>query len=91
MSDAHYFFPPASAYALNRFLFALKSDNAARARYTKDAEATMREYGLDATTREALKTFDRDRLVGLGAHPYRVFMAQVRLSMESRPESFEYF
>ena len=91
MSDVHYFFPPASAYALNRFLFALKSDNAARARYAKDAESTMREYGLDDATRAALKTFDRARLVGLGAHPYLVFMAQVRLSMESRPESFEYF
>jgi len=91
MSDAHYFFPPASAYALNRFLFALKSDSAARARYAKDAEATLREYGLDEATRTALKTFDRDRLVGLGAHPYLVFMAQVRLSMESKPESFEYF
>ena len=91
MSDAHYFVPPASAYALNRFLFALKSDGAARARYAKDAEATMREYGLDDTARAALATFDRDRLVGLGAHPYLVFMAQVRLSMEREPGNFEYF
>lgn len=91
MSDVHYFFPPASAYALNRFLFALKSDGAARARYTKDAEATMREHGLDDTARTALAAFDRDRLVGLGAHPYLVFMAQVRLSMDVKPESFEYF
>ena len=91
MSDAHYFFPPASAYALNRFLFALKSDAAARARYAKDAEATRREYGLDEAARAALATFDRDRLVGLGAHPYLVFMAQVRLSMDVKPETFEYF
>lgn len=28
--DARYFFPPAAAYPLNRSLFALKSDNAAR-------------------------------------------------------------
>ena len=91
MSDAHYFFPPASAYALNRFLFALKSDSAARARYAKDAEGTMREYGLDEGVRAALATFDRDRLVGLGAHPYLVFMAQVRLSMEREPGNFEYF
>ena len=91
MSDAHYFFPPASAYALNRFLFALKSDSAARARYAKDAEGTMREYGLDDGARAALATFDRDRLVGLGAHPYLVFMAQVRLSMEREPGNFEYF
>jgi hypothetical protein len=91
MSDAHYFFPPASAYPLNRFLFALKSDAAARARYLADAEATLRESGLDETARAALATFDRDRLVGLGAHPYLVFMAHVRLSMEREPGTFEYF
>ena len=91
MSEAHYFFPPAAAYPLNRFLFALKSDGAARARYAKDAEATMREFGLDDSTRAALATFDRDRLVGLGAHPYLVFMAQVRLAMEREPGTFEYF
>jgi hypothetical protein len=91
MSDAHYFFPPASAYELNRFLFALKSDSAARARYMKDGEAVMRELGLDDATRAALATFDRDRLVGLGAHPYLVFMAQVRLTMEREPGNFEYF
>ena len=89
--DAHYFFPPAAAYPLNRFLFALKSDAAARARYVADAEATMREFGLDDLTRAALAGFDRDRLVGLGAHPYLVFMAQVRLTMEREPGSFEYF
>jgi hypothetical protein len=91
MSEAHYFFPPAAAYPLNRFLFALKSDGAARARYAADAEATMREFGLDDTTRGALAAFDRDRLVALGAHPYLVFMAQVRLSMEREPGTFEYF
>jgi aromatic-ring opening dioxygenase LigAB LigA subunit len=91
MSDEHYFFPPASAYALNRFLFALKSDAGARARYAQDAEGTLREFGLDDAARAALATFDRDRLVGLGAHPYLVFMAQVRLSMERNPGNFEYF
>ena len=89
--DAHYFFPPASAYALNRFLFALKSDTAARERYTADPEAAMREAGLDADSRAALAAFDRDRLVALGAHPYLVFMAQVRLSMAREPGTFEYF
>ena len=91
MSDAHYAFPPASAYALNRFLFALKSDAAARARYLAGPDAAMREHGLDDATRAALAAFDRDRLVGLGAHPYLVFMAQVRLSMERNAEGFEYF
>jgi Aromatic-ring-opening dioxygenase LigAB, LigA subunit len=91
MSDVHYFFPPAAAYPLNRFLFALKSDAAARARYVADAEAAMGDYGLDEATRAALAGFDRDRLVALGAHPYLVFMAQVRLAMEQDPATFEYF
>jgi hypothetical protein len=91
MSQAHYFFPPASAYPLNHFLFALKSDADARARYLADAEGAMQAAGLDDVTRAALATFDRNRLVGLGAHPYLVFMAQVRLTMEREPGTFEYF
>jgi hypothetical protein len=89
--DTHYFFPPAAAYPLNRFLFALKSDAAARARYLADPKAAMREHGLDDATRAALAGFDRDRLVALGAHPYLVFMAQVRLAMEREPGTYEYF
>ena len=89
--DAHYFFPPAAAYPLNRFLFALKSNTAARERFSADPQGAMREHGLDAGTRAALAAFDRDRLVGLGAHPYLVFMAQVRLSMAREPGTFEYF
>ena len=89
--DSHYFFPPATAYPLNRFLFALKSDTAARDRYVADPEAAMVEHGLDADTRAALGAFDRDRLVALGAHPYLVFMAQVRLSMARAPGTFEHF
>jgi Aromatic-ring-opening dioxygenase LigAB, LigA subunit len=89
--DAHYFFPPASAYPLNRFLFALKSDTAVRERYATDPEVAMREHGLDGDARAALAAADRDRLVALGAHPYLVFMAQVRLSMTRDPGSFEYF
>jgi hypothetical protein len=89
--DTHYFFPPAAAYPLNRFLFALKSDNAIRARYAADPEAAMREAGLDADARTALAEGNRDRLVALGAHPYLVFMAQVRLSMARDPGTYEYF
>jgi hypothetical protein len=89
--ERHYFFPPASAYPLNRLLFALKSDTAVRERYAADPEATMREHGLDDDARAALAAADRDRLVALGAHPYLVFMAQVRLSMAREPERFEYF
>jgi hypothetical protein len=89
--EPHYFFPPASAYPLNRFLFALKSDTAARDRYVADPRAAMAEAGLDEPARAALSAFDRDRLVALGAHPYLVFMAQVRLSMARDPQTFEHF
>jgi len=89
--NEHYFFPPASAYPLNRCLFRLKSDPAFVARYGKDREAAMDELGLDPDARAALRAFERDRLVALGAHPYLVFMAGLRLRMESEPTSFEYF
>jgi hypothetical protein len=89
--STHYFFPPAAAYPLNRFLFALKSDDAARARYLAEPEATLRAHGLDDAAQAAVRVFDRDRLVALGAHPYLVFMAQVRLTMEREPGTFEYF
>lgn len=89
--ESHYFFPPASAYPLNRFLFALKSDTATRDRYVADPEAAMGEAGLDAGMRAALTAADRDRLIALGAHPYLVFMADLRLKMERAPAAFERF
>jgi hypothetical protein len=89
--DIHYVFPPASAYSLNRLLFSIKSDPAFRERYVADAQLMMDEAGLDAPAREALVGFDRDRLVALGAHPYLVFMAQLRLTMAREPGTFEEF
>ena len=89
--NEHYFFPPAKAYPLNRCLFLLKSDPTFVVRYAADREAAMAELGLDAETREALRAFERDRLIALGAHPYLVFMAGLRLKMEHQPASFEYF
>ena len=89
--NEHYFFPPAGAYPLNRCLFMLKSDPAFLARYTADREAAMAELDLDDAARAALREFERDRLVSLGAHPYLVFMAGLRLKMEGSPTSFEYF
>ena len=89
--NEHYFFPPASAYPLNRCLFMLKSDPAFCARYTTDREAAMEALALDADAREALRLFERDRLIALGAHPYLVFMAGLRLKMEAQPAAFEYF
>jgi hypothetical protein len=90
-SGAHYFFPPASAYGLNRCLFGLKSDDGFRARYVADPEAAMAELGLAADDRAALRAFDRDTLVARGAHPYLVFMAGLRLRMEREPATFERF
>jgi hypothetical protein len=87
----HYFFPPASAYPLNRCLFLLKSDPAFRARYLADPEAAMAELGLGDAARAALRDLERDRLIALGAHPYLVFMAGLRLGMERTPAAFEHF
>jgi uncharacterized protein (UPF0297 family) len=89
--NEHYVFPPASAYPLNRCLFLLKSDPAFVARYAKDRDAAMEELKLDPEARAALRAFERDRLLALGAHPYLVFMAGLRLKMESQPAAFEYF
>ena len=91
MSGAHYDFPPASAYPLNRCLWRLKSDDAFRQRYLDDRVAAMVEAGLDVEARDALASGDRDRLVALGAHPYLVFMAQLRLRMATEPQTFEHF
>jgi hypothetical protein len=91
VSAEHYFFPPARAYPLNRCLYQLKSDPAFCARYVADREAAMAELSLDTESREALRAFERDRLIALGAHPYLVFMAGLRVKMESQPGSFEYF
>jgi hypothetical protein len=89
--STHYFFPPASAYPLNRCLFALKSDARFRARYLADPEAAMADMGLDGEARAALRSQARDRLIALGAHPYLVFMADLRLGMERTPTAFEHF
>jgi hypothetical protein len=91
MKDTHYFFPPASAYPLNHCLFRLKSDPAFRARYLAEPRAAMDEAGVPAEARDALRAFDRARLVPLGAHPYLVFMAELRVRMERAPEAFEEF
>ena len=87
----HYGFPPARSYALNRCLFLLKSDPNFCARYVADRESAMDELALDTDARDALRAFERDRLIALGAHPYLVFMAGLRVKMESQPTAFEYF
>lgn len=89
--DGHYFFPPARAYPLNRFLFRLKSDAGMRDRFLADAEAAMEGQDLDEQARAALSAFERDPLIALGAHPYLVFMARLRLDMARAPGAFEHF
>lgn len=92
MSEAaHYRFPPASAYRLNRCLYALKSDAAFRARFLADGPATLTEAGLSAEEQALVLAGDRDGLVARGAHPYLVFMADLRVRMERGAGRFEYF
>lgn len=87
----HYRFPPARAYPLNRCLYRLKSDAAFRARFLADAPAAMAEAGLAGDEQAALLAGDRDALVALGAHPYLVFMADLRSRMDREDTAFEYF
>ena len=92
MNDLHYRFPPASAYRLNRCLFALKSDRDFLARYLADPKAAAaEEMELSEDESRDLLAADRDALVARGAHPYLVFMASLRLRMEREPAQFEYF
>ena len=87
----HYRFPPASAYRLNRCLFALKSDDEFRTRFLKDARAAMSELALEAADADAVVRRDRDALLARGAHPYLVFMADLRIRMEREAVAFEFF
>jgi hypothetical protein len=89
--SAHYTFPPAAAYALNRCLYRLKSDDAFRDRYLADPEGALGEAGLDAAAGAALRVLDRDLLLAMGAHAYLVFMAGLRLRMAGGAERFERF
>jgi hypothetical protein len=92
MSDEpHYAFPPAAAYRLNECLHAIKSDSAYCGRFLADPAAAMDELGLGAEERAALVPIDRDVLVGRGAHPYLVFMAELRLRMAREPGTLEHF
>ena len=91
MNDLHYRFPPASAYRLNRCLFALKSDREFLSRYLADPKAAAAEMELNEEETRDLLAADRDAMVARGAHPYLVFMASLRVRMEREPGQFEYF
>jgi hypothetical protein len=91
VNDLHYRFPPASAYRLNRCLFALKSDRDFLARYLADPKAAAAAMELSEDETRDLLAADRDAMVARGAHPYLVFMASLRVRMEREPGDFEYF
>jgi len=90
-AEAHYLFPPARAYQLNRCLYAIKSDPAFCTRFLAEPAVAMAEMGLSAEEQAGLVPIDRDALVSRGAHPYLVFMADLRLRMAREPGSLEYF
>ena len=69
MNDLHYRFPPASAYRLNRCLFALKSDREFLSRYLADPKAAAAEMELDEDETRDLLAADRDAMVARGGHP----------------------
>jgi hypothetical protein len=89
--DLHYRFPPAAAYRLNHCLYAIKSDPDFCARFLADQSAACADMSLSEGEARALAGFDRDELVGLGGHPYLVFMADLRLRIAREPGSLEYF
>jgi hypothetical protein len=87
----HYRFPPARAYRLNRCLFRLKSDRSFLASYVADPDGALRDAALDDDDRAAILDGDRERLVARGAHPYLVYMADLRVRMQRGGGPFEYF
>ena len=89
--ELHYAFPPARAYPLNRLLYGIKSDNDLRRRYLADPDAVMREVGLSPEDQAAMRSGERDALVALGAHPYLVFMAELRLKADRGQTKYEFF
>ncbi|HMH51014.1 MAG TPA: hypothetical protein VK548_12335 [Candidatus Acidoferrum sp.] len=91
MNDLHYRFPPASAYRLNRCLFAMKSDPEFLSRYLADPKTAAAEMKLSEDESRDLLAANRDAMVARGAHPYLVFMASLRVRMEREPSQFEYF
>jgi hypothetical protein len=91
LSDAHYRFPPARAYRLNRCLYAIKSDPEFCTRFLADPRSAGAEMELSPAEQAALSPLDRDAVVALGGHPYLVFMAELRLRMARDPAALEYF
>ena len=88
--ELHYAFPPARASPLNKLLYGLKSETPFRTRYLADPDTGMKELGLDAEDQAAMRSGARDVLVARGAHPYLVFMADLRLKAERGQTTYEF-
>jgi hypothetical protein len=89
--ELHYSFPSARAYALNKLLYGIKSETPLRKRYLADPDGVMTELGLDAEDQAAMRSGARDALVARGAHPYLVFMADIRLRADRGQTTYEFF
>jgi hypothetical protein len=51
----------------------------------------MREVGLSADERAAMRAADRHALIAHGGHPYLIFMAELRLRSDRGQTKYEYF
>lgn len=59
----------------NRLVFEVRRDPALLARFQRDLDGLMAEYGLSPEEQAALRAIDLQRLASLGMHPY--FLPQV--------------
>jgi len=59
----------------NRLVFEVRRDPALLARFQRDLDGLMADYGLSAEEQAALRAIDLQRLAALGMHPY--FLPQV--------------
>ena len=57
---------------INKLIFEVRLDPAARERIAADAEAVMADYALSEAEREAVRARDFKGLIELGGHPYLV-------------------
>jgi hypothetical protein len=55
---------------INRMIFEVRLDAAARERLVNETEAVMAEYALSEAEREAVRARDFKGLIELGGHPY---------------------